>query len=238
MISVVIPTLDAEACLPDTLSALIPATVDGLVREVIVVDGGSHDRTRDIADAAGAEVIVSEAGPRQPARRGRRARQASLAAVPARRHRARPRAGSARPRSSWSGSTPASCKPAAAAFRFALDDDGLAPRCLEGLVRLRCLALGLPYGDQGLLIPRRLYDEVGGYRELPLMEDVDLVRRLGRAPREAFANSRRDKRAAIPARGLPAAGFEEPDFPHALRAQRSARPHLAVVRRAAHGTLI
>ena len=38
----------------------------------------------------------------------------------------------------------------------------------------------LPYGDQGLLIPARLYDEVGGYRPLPLMEDVDLVRRLGR----------------------------------------------------------
>jgi hypothetical protein len=41
--------------------------------------------------------------------------------------------------------------------------------------------LALPYGDQGLLISRRLYDAVGGYRPMPLMEDVDLVRRLGRA---------------------------------------------------------
>jgi hypothetical protein len=40
--------------------------------------------------------------------------------------------------------------------------------------------LALPYGDQGLLISRALYDAVGGYRPLPLMEDVDLVRRLGR----------------------------------------------------------
>src|SRR6185503_14466821 len=47
----------------------------------------------------------------------------------------------------------------AAAFRFALDDDGLAPRALEGLVRLRCAVLGLPYGEQGLLIPRRAYDK-------------------------------------------------------------------------------
>jgi hypothetical protein len=70
-------------------------------------------------------------------------------------------------------------KPAAAAFRFTLDDEGVAPRFLESLVRLRCAALRLPYGDQGLLIPRRLYDAVGGYRELPLMEDLDLVRRLG-----------------------------------------------------------
>jgi hypothetical protein len=45
-------------------------------------------------------------------------------------------------------------------------------------VALRCVLLGLPYGDQGLLISRRLYEEVGGYRPLPLMEDVDLVRRL------------------------------------------------------------
>ena len=45
---------------------------------------------------------------------------------------------------------------------------------------MRTALLRLPYGDQGLLIPRRLYDAIGGYKPLPLMEDVDLVRRLGR----------------------------------------------------------
>lgn len=70
---------------------------------------------------------------------------------------------------------------AAAAFRFALDDLGLKPRLLEAGVALRCALLRLPYGDQGLVIPRRLYQACGGFRELPLMEDVDLVRRLGRA---------------------------------------------------------
>jgi len=69
---------------------------------------------------------------------------------------------------------------AAAAFRFALDDAGARPRVLERLVALRCAVLRLPYGDQGLLIPKRLYDDVGGYRPLALMEDVDLVQRLGR----------------------------------------------------------
>ncbi len=44
---------------------------------------------------------------------------------------------------------------------------------------LRCVVLRWPYGDQGLLIPRRLYDEVGGYRSLAVMEDIDLTRRLG-----------------------------------------------------------
>ncbi len=44
----------------------------------------------------------------------------------------------------------------------------------------RCRRLALPYGDQGLLLPRALLDAVGGVRPLPLMEDLDLVRRLGR----------------------------------------------------------
>jgi hypothetical protein len=45
---------------------------------------------------------------------------------------------------------------------------------------LRCRLLHLPYGDQGLLLPKALYEEIGGFSPLPLMEDVDLVRRLGR----------------------------------------------------------
>ena len=45
---------------------------------------------------------------------------------------------------------------------------------------LRCRLFALPYGDQGLLIHRSLYDALGGFRPLPLMEDVDLVRRIGR----------------------------------------------------------
>ena len=62
MISVVIPTLDAEAGLTATLSALVPATVQGLVREVVIADGGSEDGTSEIADIAGAEFVVSEKG--------------------------------------------------------------------------------------------------------------------------------------------------------------------------------
>jgi len=178
MISVVIPALNAQAFLPDTLSALIPATVEGLVREVILVDGGSTDQTRELADAAGAEVLSA-----RPSRGGQLA------------------AGAARAKHPWLLFLHADTvldpgwereaghfmekvdagrlEPAAAAFRFALDDEGMAPRCLEGLVRLRCSLLRLPYGDQGLLVPRRLYDKVGGYRELPVMEDLDFVRRLG-----------------------------------------------------------
>jgi hypothetical protein len=51
---------------------------------------------------------------------------------------------------------------------------------LERLVALRCRIFALPYGDQGLLISRRLYQMLGGYRPMPLMKDIDLVRRIGR----------------------------------------------------------
>ena len=67
----------------------------------------------------------------------------------------------------------------AAVFRFVVDDEDVAARRLEALVAWRCRALGLPYGDQGLLIHRDLYRRVGGFRPLPLMEDVDIVRRIG-----------------------------------------------------------
>lgn len=69
----------------------------------------------------------------------------------------------------------------ALAFRLRFDDEGFFPRLLEYWVRFRCWAFALPYGDQGLFISRTLYDEVGGYNDMPLMEDVDIINRLGRA---------------------------------------------------------
>jgi rSAM/selenodomain-associated transferase 2 len=179
MISVIIPTLNAEGGLAACLTALVPAAIDGMVREVIVVDGGSSDRTLKIIEQAGAELIHSGPG-----------RGEQLAA------------GAARARSPWllflhadtvlqpGWEREASAlieridsgrrRPTAAAFRFALDDDGLWPRMIEAGVAMRCALFRLPYGDQGLLIQRHLYQQVGGYSRLPLMEDVDLVRRIGR----------------------------------------------------------
>ena len=180
MISVIIPTLDTEKDLAPTLAALIPAAVDGFVREVIVVDGGSSDATLTIAENAGVEIIESARGRGLQLRAGaRRARFPWLLFLHADTELGR----------DWDtvaanfiekvdgGRLSAS----AAAFRYRLLDDGWRPRLLEQAVALRCAVFRLPYGDQGLLIPRGLYDEIGGFNEMPLMEDIDLIHRIGRS---------------------------------------------------------
>jgi rSAM/selenodomain-associated transferase 2 len=195
MISVVIPTLNAERHLTRTLAALVPAAVNGLVSEVIIVDGGSTDATEGIAESAGATFLRSERGRGQQMQAGAAlARRRWLLFLHADTVLLPPWEDEAVRfmRSVDFGERPE----AAAAFRFALDDSGVWARLLESMVRLRCLLLRLPYGDQGLLISRKLYDEVGGFQPLTLMEDVDMARRLGRRriaclPADALTSARR-----------------------------------------------
>ena len=67
-----------------------------------------------------------------------------------------------------------------AAFRLSFDAAGIRPALVAGWANLRSRAFGLPYGDQGLLIAREDYEAAGGYPDIPLMEDVALVRSLKR----------------------------------------------------------
>lgn len=188
MISVVIPTFNAEGVLGPTLAALVPAAVDGFVREVVVCDGGSKDRTLEIADHAGVEVVQAETGRGPQLRAGAaRARMPWLLFLHA---DVVLDAGWEREAAGFIESVESGRrKPGAAAFRFAIDDEGFAARSLERLASLRSRMLKLPYGEQGLLLPRRLYDSIGAHARLPVLEDVDLVRRLGRR-RVALLKSR------------------------------------------------
>ncbi len=68
-------------------------------------------------------------------------------------------------------------------FRFALDDAAWQARVIERGVAWRVRLFRLPYGDQGLFVRRDAFQALGGFRELPIMEDVDFVRRLVRAGR-------------------------------------------------------
>ena len=67
-----------------------------------------------------------------------------------------------------------------ACFRLRLDDPAWQARVIERGVAARTRLLGRPYGDQGLLITRAAYVRSGGFRPLPLMEDVELLRRIER----------------------------------------------------------
>jgi rSAM/selenodomain-associated transferase 2 len=174
MISVVIPTLNAARTLPATFLSLFDAAMEGIVSEVIVCDGGSEDATRKIAEEAGADIIECERG---------RGRQLCAGAEKARKPWLLFLHADTALEQGWIQEAQAFMRngeDAAAAFRFRLADKGVQPRLLEAAVAMRCKLFGLPYGDQGLLISRALYDAVGGFAPIPLMEDVDMARRLGR----------------------------------------------------------
>ena len=68
-------------------------------------------------------------------------------------------------------------------FRFALDSTAWQARVWERGVALRVALFGLPYGDQGLFVRRDVFERMGGFRPIPLMEDVEFVGRLKREGR-------------------------------------------------------
>lgn len=170
-LSVIIPTLDAGQALPACLAALFEGLHAGIIREVIVTDGGSRDATRRIAEAAGAVIVTG------PASRGGQLRRGAAAAGGA--WLLILHADTVLPEG-WAGAVAARMETGgAAAFRLGFDAGGMAARLVAGWANLRTVAFGLPYGDQALLVSRRDYEAAGGYRDIPLMEDVALARALG-----------------------------------------------------------
>lgn len=165
-LAIVIPTLNAAGSLGECL--------EGLAGErVVVADGGSADDTVALARAGGATVVSVP--------RGRGMQLAAGAKVTGGAWLLFLHADS-RIEAGWRDAVLgfAAMPDRAGYFDFALDDAAPAARRVERIVAWRSRVLGLPYGDQGLLISRALYEATGGYAAIPLMEDVDLVRRLGR----------------------------------------------------------
>ncbi|WP_170544982.1 TIGR04283 family arsenosugar biosynthesis glycosyltransferase [Ruegeria arenilitoris] len=178
-ISIVIPTLNAGEALSETLPALMEGLHTGLIRELIVTDGGSTDPTLEFADEAGAEIVIGAPSRGGQLRRGcAEAKGEWLLVLHA----------DTVLQDGWSkevGEHLASGKPAA--FRLAFAAKGFGPGWVAGWANLRSRVFGLPYGDQGLLVPRSLYEKAGGFPDQPLMEDVALVRAL---PHVTLLNSR------------------------------------------------
>jgi rSAM/selenodomain-associated transferase 2 len=171
-LDVVIPTLNAGATLAATLASL----QGDLPIAIAVCDGGSTDDTVAIARQAGATVVTAPAG-----RGGQLAAGASVG------------------NASWILFLHADTVLApgwvnavraftsrhvnigkAGYFRLRFDSADPRARRVERLAAWRSRRIGLPYGDQGLLIARALYEYLGGFKPLPLMEDVEFIRRVGR----------------------------------------------------------
>lgn len=175
MVSVIIPTLNAEDYLVRTLSALVPGVVEGLIREVIIIDGGSTDSTLEIAEATGCKIIHSEAS------RGLQLYH-----------------GCAEARGDWllvlhadsvlgegwieglrlhMRDTPLR----AGYFCLKYDESSWTAQGWARLVGLRARYFGLPTGDHGLFLSRALYESVGGFKDQTAFEDISLPLILGRS---------------------------------------------------------
>lgn len=179
MLTVIIPTYNAAAAsngLANLLSQIAP-----LADQIIVSDGGSTDETLTVAATHGAQIALGTSG------RGRQLARAADFVVAQRPHsdeghyylflhadcvlsqgaiadiKSHMAAGSKR----------------AAVFALRLDDQGFWPRHVEFWVGMRTFWMDLPYGDQGLLIPRALYEHLGGYERWDLFEDVNMAKKIG-----------------------------------------------------------
>ncbi len=188
-ISVVIPTLNAAADLAATTEALLPGLTDGLICELILSDGGSRDETALVAKELGAVWVTGPKGRGGQIAAGVRAASGDWVLIlHADTHLDR---GWERAVLRHMHAFPAE----AGWFRLAFRSRGVVPRLVAGGANLRSRFLGLPYGDQGLLISTAVLEEIGGVPELPLMEDVALARalrgRLTELPAEAWTNAAR-----------------------------------------------
>ncbi len=172
-LSVVIPTLDAAEGLARSLPALGEGLQAGLIRELVVSDGGSQDATLRIATEAGSEVVQGPAGRGGQLRRGAKAAGGEWFLFL--------HADTELPEGWAAMVQDRMAQGAPGYFLLGFDTGGVAATLVAGWANLRARYLGLPYGDQGLLVSRRDYDAAGGFPDIPLMEDVAIARAL--APR-------------------------------------------------------
>lgn len=179
MLTVIIPTQDSECVLVPTLAALVPGAAAGVISEVIVADGDSHDQTLDIADVAGCRVLIGSGS------LGARLDGAARAA-----------------RAPWlmflrpdlvldptwivevsgfvaEADAKGNDEPFAAVFRPGRSGRTARPLLVEGLALLRAGLGRRAQPDQGLLVSKQFYRQLGGHRADVPDPETDLLRRIG-----------------------------------------------------------
>ena len=174
-ISIVIPVLNDAPALAHCLESLHRANSESVSTQIIVVDGGPSEDCKRAALAAGAEYLI--------ARRGRASQM---------------NAGAKLARGEWLWFLHADCAPhpdslqaildlsttaSWGCFKHRVDAPGLGLRVIECADNLRAKLLSLPYGDQGIFVRRDLFEKIGGYVDVPLLEDVMLAQALKKVSR-------------------------------------------------------
>lgn len=190
-LAVVVPTLDEADNLRRLLPELVPA-----FDEVVVSDGGSADGSAEVARALGARVVVGPAGRGGQLRRGADASTGDALLFLHADTRLPPGAPELVRRALAAGAV-------GGAFLLRFDRRPPLLALGEKLIAWRTRWTRLPLGDQAQFVTRAAYDALGGYRDWPLLEDLDFARRLKRHGRVALVDApvttaaRRYQRAGI-----------------------------------------
>lgn len=179
MISAIFLTENDEVPLAHALRALVPAAADGLIRDVIVVDRGSRDGTLTVADAAGCEIVRGRGPYGEDLRRAVEQARSDwlLFLMPGTSvdQEWKDEAYEFVGRMLESGRANRS----AAVFRLSFSESSLRGWLAEKSATMRTRLLAAPYPEQGLLISKAFYRQLGGHRG-EAMSEIDLARRIGR----------------------------------------------------------
>jgi hypothetical protein len=174
LITVIIPTLNAEAHLVRTLSSLVPGVVQGLIKDVIIVDGGSEDSTLEIAESTGCQIIAANCEQGLQLWQGCKAARGDWLMILHSDSDLSP---------NWMDEVRAHIKDyalRAGYFQLRFEQATGQARFWEYLVKLRATWLALPSGDHGLFMSRALYESAGGYKDQIAFEEISLTMTLGR----------------------------------------------------------
>lgn len=180
MISIIIPVLDEASGIGACLETLLPY---GDRLEIIVVDGGSTDETLTILANYPVKVVKSPMGRGQQMNQGAAIAGGNILLFL--------HSDTVLPANFVDMIDTTFTEPdmIAGAFQLHIDDPQPSLRWIEKTVQWRSQYLSLPYGDQGIFVKTKIFRELGGYADLPIMEDYEFVHRLKKRGRIALVNA-------------------------------------------------
>jgi rSAM/selenodomain-associated transferase 2 len=176
-LAIVVPTLDEEEAVRSHLPAALAAA-----DEVIVSDGGSRDGTAEEARRLGARIVEGPPGRGGQLNRGAAAASSDILLF-LHADTTLPPDGAAKVREAVAGGAPGG------AFFLRFDADRPMQRLGARLVNWRTRRFRVPLGDQAHFATRETFERLGGYRDWPILEDLDFALRLRRLPGMAVIES-------------------------------------------------